>query len=191
MEADWEIEIGPGAPVIDAHWSGFVDLQQTPELARQLPEAVWLRGLDNALVLLNGAHSRVWTAKCDVWPLNAGEFDADEMGAPSEDAAFGQGCYIDLLSRSGQQWSVPAMAISWCKDTCGLLHTIPLSCCRVDLIIRSAAISPDRMNIGITAYLTSCGPTAEDANQVLQAALGRFADALCGRSTIEWIYRGE
>ena len=185
MEADWEVEIGQGAPVIDPHWPGFVDLRQTPECARQLPEVAWLRGLDDALVRLNRAQSPVWTAKCDVWPLDAGEFDADEMNAPLESAAFGQGCYIDLLPTSEPQWSVPATAVSWCKDICSLLRAIPLPCCRVDLIVRSAVLSPDRMDIGITAYLTSCGPTAEDATQVLQAALSRFADALCGRSTIE------
>ena len=185
MEADWEVEIGPDAPAIDAHWPGFVDLRQTPESARQLPEVISLRGLDDALVRLNGAQSPVWTAKCDIWPLDPSEFDTDEMGAPFKSAAFGQGCYIDLLPASEQQWSVPATAISWCKDICSLLYTVPLSCCRVDLIIRSAALSPDRMDIGITAYLTSCGPTAKDANQVLQAALSRFVDALCGRSTIE------
>ena len=185
VEADWEVEIAPAAPVIDAHWPGFVDLRQTPEFAQQLPEMTSLRGLDDALVRLNGAQSPVWTAKCDVWPLSAGEFDADEMGAPSESAALGEGCYIDLLPTNEQQWSVPATAISWCKDICGLLRAVPLSSCRVDLIIRSAAISPNHMNIGITAYLTSCGPTVEDANRVLQAALSRFVDALCGRSTIE------
>jgi len=185
VEADWEVEIGPGAPVIDAHWPGFVDLRRTPESARQLPEVAWLPGLDDALVRLNGAHSPVWTTKCDVWPLNAGEFDSDEMDASLASAVFGLGCYIDFLPRSEQQWSEPAMAISWCKDICGLLRAIPLSCCRVDLIIRSAALSPDQMDIGITAYLTSCGPTVEDANQALQAALNGFVDALCGRSTVE------
>ncbi len=185
MEADWEVEIGPAAPVMDAHWPGFVDLRHTPESARELPEVVWLRGLDDALVRLNGPQSPVWTAKCDVWPLNAGEFNTDEMEASLASAAFGQGCYIDLLPRNEQQWSVPATAVSWGKDICSLLRAIPLSCCRVDLIVRSTALSPDQMDIGITAYLTSCGPTAEDANQVLQAALNGFVDALCGRSTIE------
>ena len=180
VEADWEVEIGQGAPLIDPHWPGFVDLRRTPECAQQLPEVAWLRGLDDALVRLNRAQSPVWTAKCDVWPLDAGEFDADEMNAPLESATFGQGCYIDLLPASEQQWSVPAMAISWCKDMCSLLRAVPLPCCRVDLIVRSAALSPNRMDIGITGYLTSCGPTIEDANQVLQAALNGFADALCG-----------
>ncbi len=31
MEADWEFEVGGDAPVIEAHWPGFVDLRQNPE----------------------------------------------------------------------------------------------------------------------------------------------------------------
>ena len=27
MEADWEVEVGGGAPVIEAFWPGFVDLR--------------------------------------------------------------------------------------------------------------------------------------------------------------------
>ena len=33
MEADWEVEIGGDAPVIDACWEGFVDLRRAPERA--------------------------------------------------------------------------------------------------------------------------------------------------------------
>jgi hypothetical protein len=40
LEADWEVEIGSEAPVIDACWSGFVDLSSAPERASQLTEAI-------------------------------------------------------------------------------------------------------------------------------------------------------
>ena len=189
MEADWEIEIGPEFPMIDAHWPGYVDLRQTPAVVQQLPEVALLQGLDEALIRLNGMGSPVWTAKCDVWQLATDEFDADEMDATLESATCGRGLYIDLLSTSGQQWTSPAMAISWCKGICGLLKKISIPCCRVDMIIRQGAIAPDgldtHMELGITAYLTSCGPTSLDANLVLQAALNRFVDALCGPSTVE------
>lgn len=185
MEADWELEVGPSAPLIDALWPGFVDIRKIPELARQLPEVSLLQGLDDALVRLNGVDSPVWTAKCDVWLLDAGEFDADEMDASPESAAYGWGCYIDLLPKSDQQWIAPVMATSWCKRICGLLHGVPISCCRVDLVVRSAAITPARIDIGMTAYLTASGPTAENANRVLQAALNKFVEALCSQSTIE------
>jgi len=39
MEADWEVEIGRGAPVIDALWEGFVDLSMTPERINEIEEA--------------------------------------------------------------------------------------------------------------------------------------------------------
>jgi hypothetical protein len=70
MEADWEFEVGgdatvPEAPIIDACWSGFVDLQSAPERARLLPEASQFPALADALVKLNGVGSPVWTSKCD------------------------------------------------------------------------------------------------------------------------------
>ena len=42
MEADWEIEVGGKAPVIEARWPGFVDLRLHPERASQFPEAAEL-----------------------------------------------------------------------------------------------------------------------------------------------------
>jgi len=68
MEADWEVEIGGGAPIIDACWDGLVHLQTAPERAAELPEAADLPRLAEALVRLNAPRSPVWTSKCDVWP---------------------------------------------------------------------------------------------------------------------------
>ena len=185
MEADWEVEIGPGSPVIDANWTGYVDLRQAPVAARQLPEVGLLPGLDEALIHLNGARSPVWTAKCDVWQLTADEFDADEMDASIENALCGWGFYTDLLPATSLQWVSPATAISWCRSACDLLRQIPVSGCRADMIVRQALVTHTSLEIGVTAYLTSCGPTFQDANQVLQAGLNYFVDALCGPSKIE------
>jgi hypothetical protein len=41
------------------------------------------------------------------------------------------------------------------------------------------------MDLGVTAYLTACGPTQGEAQTVLQAALEAFVDALCGQSTLQ------
>jgi len=186
VEADWEVEIGPGAPIIDARWDGFVDLRRAPQLARNLPEVENLPTLEGALVRLNSAQSPVWTAKCDVWQLTERDaIDPYEMAAPPESALHGWGCYIDLLPRSDQQWIVPEMAVSTCKYLCGVLHEIPQPCCRADLVIRRAMIAPAHTNLGITAYLTACGPTKPEANGILQMALGRLVDAVCGHSAIE------
>lgn len=190
MEADWEFEVGgdatvPNVPVIDALWPGIVDLRQSPERAWQLPEAAQLPGLAEALAKLNDVSSPVWTSKCDVWPhLEPDEFAPDELDAPSG-CACAMGCYIDLLPRRDQQWAVPARAAEDCKHLCGLLRAVPLRCCRVDLVIRRAFITPELMGLGITAYLTACGGSDAEAAVALQAALAAFAGALRDHSTLE------
>ena len=186
MEADWEVEIGPGAPVIDARWAGFVDLRQTPEQALQLSEVASLPSLADVLVRLNGVESPIWTSKCDLWPVvDPAEFHPDEMDASAENATHAWACYTDLLSRNGEQWNDPALAVEWCRSICKRLHGVSLTHCRADLIVRQALISAANIGVGITAYLTACGPTAENANQVLQSALRTFTDAVCTSSTLE------
>lgn len=193
MEADWEVEIGPGAPVIDVQWSGFVDLRSRPSLdtastlsrARSLPETAHLPALAKALAQLNSCHSPVWTSKCDLWSLDPGEYDADEMEATPEDAQYAWACYIDLLPKSDQQWISPQMAVQACQAVCMRLRATSLANCRADLIVRQAVIAPDLIDHGITAYLTSCGKTSEAAKEVLSKALDVFVHALGPASTIE------
>jgi hypothetical protein len=186
MEADWEVELGGEAPVIEALWPGFVDLRLYPERAWQLPEAAQLPGFAEALVELNAVASPVWTSKCDLWPaVEPSEFDPDELDAPTGCAAHAVGCYIDLLPKSDRQWKLPATAATGCKRVCSLLRAVPLCCCRADLVVRRAFIAPDQMHLGITAYLTACGPSSAEAAQTLQAALAAFAHVLRGQSTLE------
>jgi hypothetical protein len=191
MEADWEVEIGGSAPVIEAAWPGFVDLRRDPERAGQLLETVQLPALAETLTKLNGTTSPVWTSKCDVWPVvDFVSFDPDELDAPPGCAAHAMACYIDLLPRSSQQWVTPIMAADACKIVCSRLRAVPLRCCRLDLVIRQAFIAknlanPPQMDLGITGYLTACGPSPAEASAVLEAALQAFAGALCGYSTLE------
>jgi hypothetical protein len=64
-----------------------------------------------------------------------------------------------------------------CKRICGFLNAVPLRCCRADLVIRRAFIFPDGMDLGITAYLTSCGESPATAAKTLETALAAFTDA--------------
>jgi len=193
MEADWEFEIGGDAPVIDACWPGFVDLRWPPKsgteagaLAGDLAESAHLPGLAIALERLNSCHSPVWTSKCDFWPaLQPADFDADELDAPAGNCAHVLGCYIDLLPKGERQWALADMAAAACGRWCEQLHTVPLRCCRVDLIIRRAVIAPDLAATGITTYFTACGRSTAEASQTLEAALTTFADTLCPDSTLQ------
>ena len=180
MEADWEVEVGAGAPVIDALWQGHVDLRLAPEQASQLPEVAVLPALAHALVALNAPASPVWTAKCDLWPVD--EFDPDELDAPRDERLQAIACYIDLLPGAGLQWRDPDEAANWCKGICSRIRSISLRCCRVDLVVRSAIPGPDRLDdllYGVTAYLTAAGADAAAASSALSAALAAFADSVC------------
>jgi len=179
-------EAGIAAPVIEACWAGFVDLQSQPELAWHLPEAAQFPALAEALVELNCADSPVWSAKCDYWPqLERGEFDPDEMDAPPGRTAYAMGCYIDLLPKNSQQWASAAMAETAGKGVCSLLRAVPLQYCRADLVIRRAFIAPELIGFGVTAYVTACGESLAEAAKTLQAALAALTDAFRGHSTVE------
>jgi hypothetical protein len=177
MEADWEVEIGGDAPVIDARWADFIDLRREPGRAATLVEVSDLPVLARALVRLNSAGSPVWTSKSDVWEQHT--FDPDEMDAPPGTAAASAiACYIDLLPRSDQEWRVHGQAVAACTKLCGRLRQVPVRSCRADLVVRRASIAPDLPDHGITAYLTACGSTLEEARATLGVALTAFVDCV-------------
>jgi hypothetical protein len=176
MEADWEVEIGGQAPVIQAHWTGFIDLRLAPERARQLPESVQLPALADMLIRLNAPWSPVWTSKCDVWHPDI--FDPDELDAPLGDRNCAMACYVDLLPGGDQPWANHQDAIAACKSLCARLHGVALRCCRVDLVVRRASIAPGLLDLGVTAYFTACGSTSADAATALASALAAFVDSL-------------
>ena len=186
MEADWEFDVGGDSPVIEACWEGFIDLRRAPDRARELPEAARLSGLAAVLERLNSPSSPVWTSKCDVFPaLDPEDFESDELDAPPGCCVHGMACYIDLLPKDNRQWSRAPLAEAACKHLCALLGAVPLRCCRVDFIVRSARIVPGVTDLGVTSYITACGPSAKEAKDALETALSAFANALCLHSTVQ------
>jgi hypothetical protein len=176
MEADWEVEIGGDAPVIQVRWSGFIDLRLSPERAPQLPEAAQLPALADTLIRLNASSSPVWTSKCDVWHPDT--FDPDELDAPPGERNCFVACYIDLLPRDHQPWPGHLDAVAACKTLCARLRAVALRRCRVDLIVRRACIAPGPLDLGVTAYFTACGLTPAAAATALASALAAFVDSL-------------
>jgi hypothetical protein len=172
MEADWEFEVGGDAPIIEAHWPGFVDLRADPTRVVEVTEAQQFSGLADALVRLNAVNSPVWTSKCDVF--DPGPVDAVEFDATDEEAQHRTACYIDLLMRSDEDWRSPGMAEQSCRGICARLREVPLRCCRIDLVIRRAHIHADRDELGVTAYFAACGRTASDASVRLGECLAAF-----------------
>ncbi|MFZ0395581.1 MAG: hypothetical protein WBX09_06405 [Terracidiphilus sp.] len=177
MQADWEIEIGRGAPVIDAAWSGLVDLRRNPERVDEVGETALVPALAPALLRLNSAWSSVWTVKCDVWTPEA--IDPDELDAPAAETACALACYIDLLPRAAADRSSLVEMEAFCRRLCGLLRLIPARCCRADLIVRRAVLGGEGESLGITAYLSACGASQDGAATALSAAISASADSLC------------
>lgn len=177
MEADWEFEIGPQAPVMDAGWHGLVDLRNYPERIHKIGEIEQAPGLSLALLKLNSPVSPVWTAKCDVWVPET--IDPVELDAPLEEATFAQACYIDLLPRESTGWSDPSRLEAFCRRLCAALRIIPTRNCRADLVVRRAEPHAGRETLGITAYLTACGLSEDRASAHLAAALAALADTCC------------
>ena len=172
MEADWEFDIGGDAPVIDALWTGFIDLGTAPLRVGEINETQGQPGLAEALVRLNAEDAPFWTSKSDVFRPE--EMDADELEAHADETHHRAACYIDLLKRK-PVWNFPLEAERDCKQLCKRLREIPLRCCRVDLVIRRAVIG-DVNSLGATAYFTACGGTELQARTTLAECLSAFSD---------------
>jgi hypothetical protein len=182
MQADWEFEIGAGAPVIEACWPGLVDLRQSPERIHEIGETLRVSALAPALLRMNSATSPVWTAKCDVWAPET--IDPVELDAPAGDTACALACYIDLLPSHPDEWSSPSGVEAFCRRVCRLLSAVAARCCRADLVVRRAVLFEERQTLGITAYLTACGESEDRATEALSTAVSALADSV-GRQARE------
>ena len=175
MEADWEFEVAGDAPVIDGCWSGFVNLRTDPERVWEISECRELPALADVLIRLNGADSRVWTSKTDVYTPD--RIDADEMDALPDETVCAIACYIDLLQRNDRIWKDSSEAEVECRHICACLRKISLRRCRVDLVIRRAFVV-ETAQLGATAYLSACGPTHSDTKERLAECLNAFTRVL-------------
>jgi len=201
MEADWEVEIGPGAPIVEAFWPGFVDLRSEPRRIGEIEEATRFPELAKALLQLNGQGSGnqpapiddaenglVWTSKCDIWRLNSrsdsdqtDQIDPDEMDAAPEESVVGLACYVDLLPRSKNGFGEFDKAEKWVRAKVGRLRKTPVRCCRADLVVRVAAIGT-RDGFAVTAYISACGADDHAAGLAFGSALAAFVSAIMNLS---------
>jgi hypothetical protein len=181
LEADWEVEIGRDAVVIDAAWPRFVDLRLHPERVAEIEECGDFPALAQALKCLNSESSPVWTSKCDQWVVDDfAEFDRDEFAAADVDICAAA-CYIDLLARQPSAWGDAETAAGFCRGVVKQLREISLPVARVELVVRSAFLSAEEQAIGITAYVTGGGENAEGARARLGEALGALVQTLISR----------
>lgn len=188
MEADWEVEIGGGASVIEAHWPGFIDLRTHPERICEIAETKEFAPLAVFLLRLNSDQSPLWTSKCDVWRPEQG----------------GLAFYVDMLPRHGDVFADWKQAETFCRDLI-MKFMSPGSIgskaeqsrrfvfandektgieANLTLVIRQA-ITGHSEGFGITAYFSADGPDLEAAGKALVRGMRLFTDSLAGATFTE------
>ena len=182
MEADWEIEVGGGAPVIEAVWPGFVDLRRSPDAIVEISEAAAFPALAVLLLALNEFKSQLWTAKCDLWEPDPNEVPAMALTAAptaeiSGDKPVALACYVALLPLEGLVFRHWEQAEALCREWVKQLDPFALPGCRVELVVRQA-IAGELEGFGVTAYLGAAGPDRNAAAQALAAALNAFLEGI-------------
>jgi len=161
MNADWEVEIGGDAPVIEAFWPGFIDLRAHPDRVSAIVETVTFPPLAGLLQFLNAADSLLWTSKCDVW----------------EPEPYAIALYIDMLPCEGSVFVKWQAAAAFCREFVHRLARRATDDCTADLVIRQA-IAGGVTGFGITAYLSASGLDKPQAATLLATAIAGFSDAL-------------
>jgi hypothetical protein len=177
MEADWEVEIGGDAPVIEAEWPGFIDLRLQPLRISEISEAATFSPLADLLLALNRESSQVFTSKCDAWQPDSST----------------SACYIDLLPRGGKVFREWQQGEVFCREIVarlkaaertgriperkpdGVTESSPE--CSIALVIRQA-IAGHAEGFAITAYLSAKAERSNEASAALAATMAAFADAL-------------
>lgn len=180
MEADWEVEVGGGAPVIEAHWPGFINLRAEPVRITDVAETRAFPPLADLLLTLNSVGSPVWTSKCDVWE--------PEPGALA--------CYVDLLPLRGEVFAEWERAEAFCRVLVKRMapravppsesqpgrHPILISSDEIGsaptitLVVRRA-ITERAEGFGVTAYFSADSGCSPDVATAIENAMVAFSNA--------------
>jgi hypothetical protein len=174
MEADWAAEVGADLPVIDADWTGLVDLRRDPAQVDSVLEVRGYAALRAALLRLNAPESPVRTTKCDVWTLDSGDIDPLEFGCGLAANLVGLASYIDLVACDAAVFASFEQHETWAVAAVRQMRQAQIGPGRVDLVIRGAHRAGGG-GFGLTLYVAGCGADAVAA----QAAWGEALQAAC------------
>ncbi len=176
MEADWSVEIGDDAPVIDRDWPGWVDLQRNPDAVQSLTEVRAFPPLGQMLHAMLQRCSSLLPTKCDVWmegPADPLEFDSEP-----ENCTCVAACYLDLLPLHLAGWKQFAAVEEWARTTIRHLRSRSCRNARVELVVREASTLQDS-GFGVAIYLAGCGASEFAAHAALEEAMLVATEVLC------------
>lgn len=196
MLAEWSVECQAEDPVLIVPWSSldsnniqdaapelrFVDLRANPYDLDHIPEAEQHPALLHALRALNAARSPVFTAKCDVWPMDPDEIETVRLNLDlsAEEALHGYASYIDLL------WTDRSIFTSFHR-TEQLLHRLTrhaqpldLPWAMLDCVVRPAIVdlTGPQEGFAISLYVKAVGSDEPSAYTSWEQALAAVTSLL-------------
>ncbi len=198
MLAEWSIECSAEAPVLVVPWpadasdqdppgsaSPFVDLRQHPDAGDQIPEAEAYPPLMQALHALNAAHSPVFTAKCDAWPLADEELDhlQLQLDLTADEAPAGFASYIDLLWQDRGIFASMHRQQQLQQRIVRYAAALQQPMALLELVLRPALVDLNGPQEGFatTLYIKALGDDEREAWQNWAAALKAVVTLLRGK----------
>jgi hypothetical protein len=191
MLAEWSAECAADDPVLVVPWTPepgmapFVDLRENPYDLDHIPEAEQHPPLLQGLRALNASRSPVFTAKCDVWPLDSAELEALQLNLDllPEEAPYGFASYIDLL------WRERTLFVSFHQQEQRLTRLTRLAdalddpYAALDCILRPALIdiTGPQEGFAVSLYVKALGTDAAHAYENWSRALEAVVTLLRGK----------
>ena len=191
---EWSTAIAADDPVLVVPWQSpdgrlqWVDLREDDFALDEIQEADEHPALLAALRALNSARSPVFTAKCDVWPMETEELEAtrDDLLLEPEQAGAGVACYLDLLWRDRGIFASRHRTEQVLHRLDRMIEELPGSLAKAEAVVRPAVVELDGAvaeGYCLSMYVKGVGVDEAEADQRWSAALGEVT-ALFRRSEL-------
>jgi hypothetical protein len=196
MLTEWSAECAVDDPVLVVPWADpsdpnrrFIDLRENPYDLDHLVEAEQYPALMHALRALNATRSPVFTAKCDAWPIDPGEDQAElthlrlNLDLIPEESPNGFASYIDLLWRERSIFASVHRHEQILDRLTRLAAPLDHPDAMVDCVIRPALVdlTGPQEGFAVSLYIKALGHDQPAAEQNWAAALEAAVALLRGK----------
>lgn len=178
MDVDWSVECGADDPTLAVPWQSedgslrYYDLRARPELLLYVDEASRHRQLGEFLNAVNSTHSRLQSAKSDVWFSNQLSEAEDIYGAVCKFCS-----YVDLFFADAWTRNDFSKHEEFAKKLTELLKLAPQISAAAEFIIRRASYD-DEPGFYFTFELAGYGDDEPDAKKRWTIGLALIGNAI-------------
>ena len=183
---EWSTATAPDDPVLVVPWQApdgstrWVDLREDNFALDEIAEADAYPALLATLRALNSSRSPVFTAKCDVWVMEAEELWAtrNDLLLEVEQAEEGIACYLDLLWRDRGIFASRHRTEQVLHRLDRMIEELPGSLAKAEAVVRPAVVELDGSvaeGYCLSLYVKGVGVDAAEAEERWSAALREVA----------------